>query len=100
MRCRALKKYTDAPNDFEKSALLDLLTFLMSMQTDEKMLEEGFSIASKLINDSGQMKRSYRLLVVLIKNENVPIFIKTKIADLLRENKGKTKSNEIGRAHV
>jgi hypothetical protein len=90
---RALKKHADAPNDFEKSALLDLLTFLIGVQNGEEVLGLAFSMASNLMNEEAQMKRAYRMLAVLAKNENLPATIKSKLGDLLRATKGKTKSN-------
>ena len=77
----------------EKGPILDLLAFLSVVEIDENTAEKVLQVASSLTNDTNHMKRSYRILSSLIKNEFVPDDFQGKIATILRETKGKTKSN-------
>jgi hypothetical protein len=77
----------------EKGPILDLLTFLSAFEMNDVIWSELFQIAAPLVSDENHMKRSYRFLQSLLNNESLSEEIKTQIVHLLRESKGKTKSN-------
>lgn len=89
---RVLDKFNECSPE-EKGPILDLLTFLSGFEINERVSEELFHIASPLVSDESHMKGAYRLLQSLFKNESVSKEIKAQIVNVLRENKGKTKSN-------
>ncbi len=91
---RALKKVEveETPVE-EKGPILDLIAFLSVVKMEDETAEKVLQVSARLTTDTSHMKRSYRILSSLIKNEFVSEEIQGKIANVLRENKGKTKSN-------
>jgi len=60
---------------------------------DGEAESQVFRIASSLVSDEVHMKRAYRLIQSLLNNESVSPGTKAQVVEILRQSKGKTKSN-------
>ena len=80
-------------SDEERTPLLDLVATLAYEHVDAELFSKLMEVATQYIDEASQQKRAYRILVSLVKNEDVTDELRETILSLIRSKKGKAKSN-------